>query len=56
MNFEWHERKAAANLKKHKVSFEEAQAAFEDSLFVAFEDPDHSAEENRFVLIGESNE
>ena len=56
MEFEWHNEKATSNLKKHKVEFEEARTSFDDPLFIAFEDPDHSSEENRFILMGESKE
>ena len=56
MKFEWDEQKAKANLKKHKVSFEEAQTVFDDPLFLIFADPDHSLEERRFVILGESNQ
>lgn len=50
--FEWDDRKDAANRKKHRVSFEEASTVFSDekALFVA--DPDHSFEEDRFILLG----
>ena len=54
--FKWSKHKAEANLRKHEVSFEEARTAFDDSLFVVFSDPDHSGEENRFILMGESSE
>jgi hypothetical protein len=56
MNFEWHSEKAASNFEKHKIEFEEARTSFDDPLFIAFEDPDHSVEENRFILMGESVE
>ena len=56
MQFEWNEEKAEANLKKHSVSFNEAQTVFDDPLFVIFADPDHSFEENRFIIMGESNQ
>ena len=52
MNFEWSEDKAAANLAKHEVSFEEAQTAFEDCSALIIDDPDHSDDEERFVLLG----
>jgi len=42
MKFEWDEEKAAANLAKHSVSFEEAKTIFDDPLYVDFYDPDHS--------------
>ena len=51
-NFEWDEAKAAANLARHGVSFEEAQAAFNDPPYVDFYDPDHSQDENRYIIIG----
>jgi uncharacterized DUF497 family protein len=54
MRFEWDENKAAANLEKHGVSFEEAATVFGDPISDTFDDPDHSAEECRFVIIGMS--
>jgi uncharacterized DUF497 family protein len=54
MRFEWDENKAAANLVKHGVSFEEAATVFGDPLSDTFDDPDHSTEERRFVIIGMS--
>jgi uncharacterized protein len=53
--FEWDPTKASHNLEKHGVSFEEAQTAFDDSLFLAFEDPKHSEEERRYLLMGQSS-
>ena len=50
--FEWDERKETANVKKHGVSFEEARSAFFDEHGVVFFDPDHSDEEDRFILLG----
>ena len=52
LTFEWDERKARSNAQKHGVSFEEAATAFGDSLSLTIGDPEHSAEENRFVLVG----
>jgi uncharacterized DUF497 family protein len=52
MNFEWEEIKAAANLAKHKVSFEEAATVFEDDLSLTGRDPDHSVGEHRYVTFG----
>ncbi|MBA2340223.1 MAG: BrnT family toxin [Pyrinomonadaceae bacterium] len=52
MRFEWDENKAAANLTSHGVSFEEAATVFGDPLSDTFDDPDHSTEERRFVIIG----
>jgi uncharacterized DUF497 family protein len=54
MEFEWDAKKAAANLAKHGVSFEEAKTVFNDPLFVDFYDPGHSYEEHRYIIIGES--
>ncbi len=54
MEFEWDEQKAATNLRKHKVSFVEAETVFGDSLSRTFPDPDHSIEEDRFITIGTS--
>ncbi|SRR5258707_2175141 len=55
MKFEWDEAKAAANLAKHAVSFEEARTVFDDPVYVDFHDPDHSQEESRYIIIGLSN-
>ena len=54
MEFEWDEDKATANSSKHGVSFEEAKTVFDDSLYVDFYDPDHSSDEHRYIIIGES--
>ena len=54
MRFEWDPEKAASNAAKHGVTFEEAQTVFQDDLFVAFEDPDHSRGESRFIIMGQS--
>lgn len=51
-HFEWDERKNRANQKKHGVSFEEARTAFLDENARVMSDPDHSDEEDRFVLLG----
>jgi uncharacterized DUF497 family protein len=56
MQFAWDEKKAATNLAKHGVSFEEAATVFGDPLSDTFDDPDHSAEERRFVIIGMSEQ
>lgn len=52
MKFEWHPPKAASNLEKHGVSFEEAQEAFEDDYGVVFRDHRNSVGEVRYKLIG----
>jgi hypothetical protein len=49
---EWDNRKAAANLRKHGVAFEEAVTALEDPLAVTYRDPDHSTDELRFLTFG----
>ena len=54
MEFEWDEEKAAANLAKHGVSFNEAKTIFDDPLYVDFYDPDHSVDEHRYIIIGGS--
>jgi uncharacterized DUF497 family protein len=54
MEFEWGEEKNAVNVQKHGVSFEEAVTVFGDALSDTFDDPDHSAEEIRFITIGTS--
>jgi len=55
MKFEWDQNKAASNLSKHGVSFEEAKTAFDDPLYLDFFDPDHSHSEDRYILIGQSS-
>jgi uncharacterized DUF497 family protein len=55
MEFEWDSRKAAGNLRKHKVSFEEASTVFGDALSMTISDPDHSLYENRLITIGQSS-
>lgn len=52
MRFVWDPKKAAANLKKHGVSFEEASTIFGDSFAMTFPDPDHSYDEDRFLTFG----
>jgi uncharacterized protein len=56
MQFEWDKEKAASNLTKHRVSFEEAKTVFDDPLYVDFYDPDHSEDEERYLIVGESNQ
>jgi uncharacterized DUF497 family protein len=55
MEFEWDEDKAKANLKKHKVRFDEAATVFGDFLAITFPDPDHSMDEDRYITIGTSD-
>jgi hypothetical protein len=56
MQFEWNESKAERNLAKHGVSFEEAKTVFDDPLYVDFYDPDHSEDEERYLIVGGSNQ
>ena len=52
LRFEWDDRKAAANAKKHGVGFEEAKSVFTDERARLIDDPDHSEREDRFVILG----
>ena len=54
LRFEWDEDKSRGNIKKHGVSFEEAQTVFLDENAVRFFDPDHSQDEERFIMLGMS--
>ncbi|MEY3222984.1 MAG: hypothetical protein RLZZ203_1840 [Cyanobacteriota bacterium] len=56
LKFEWDEDKGKLNQKKHGVSFEEAASIFNDPLSINFDDPEHSLEENRYIIIGLSNQ
>jgi uncharacterized protein len=56
MDFEWDDRKAEYNLHKHGVSFQEAATVFYDPLVITFADPDHSNDEERFIVIGTSEQ
>lgn len=56
MGFEWDAEKAVANLARHGVSFEEAKTVFDNPLYVDFYDPDHSFDEHRYIIIGESQQ
>ena len=55
IRFEWNQPKAAANLMKHGVSFEEAQSVFFDEFAIQFFDDEHSTGEDRFILLGMSS-
>ncbi len=55
VRFEWNIRKAAANLRKHGVSFDEAASVFLDPLSATGDDPEHSIDEKRFVTFGISS-
>jgi uncharacterized DUF497 family protein len=54
MKFEWDPKKARSNLRKHKVSFEEAATALRDTMSATGPDPDHSITEDRYVTFGVS--
>jgi uncharacterized DUF497 family protein len=54
IRFEWNEAKNRANQRKHDISFEEAQSVFFDDEALEFPDPDHSSDEDRFLLLGRS--
>ena len=56
MDFEWDEAKAVLNQAKHRVTFQEAATVFGDPLSMVFDDPDHSHDEQRALLIGMSEE
>ena len=55
MNFVWDENKAEINLRKHGVSFTEASTVFDDYDALQIYDPDHSDEEDRFIMLGMSS-
>ena len=52
IQFEWDEAKSRVNRRKHGVSFEEAQSVFLDENAIRFFDPEHSADEDRFLMLG----
>ena len=54
IEFEWDPPKARANLRKHRVAFQEAATVLRDSLAITIFDPDHSQEEDRYITIGAS--
>ena len=56
IEFEWDENKYLTNQKKHKISFDEAETVFDDINAMIIDDPDHSEDEDRFVLLGFSKE
>ena len=55
MHFEWDRTKAERNVKRHRVSFDEAVTVFYDPLAATFEDPDHSVGEHRLITVGNSS-
>jgi hypothetical protein len=54
LSFEWNEAKNRADKRKHDVSFEEAQTVFLDENAIRYFDPDHSTDEDRFLMLGVS--
>ena len=56
LSFEWDERKNKLNITKHHVSFDEARTVFSDTNARIIDDPDHSDEENRFIILGLSQQ
>jgi uncharacterized DUF497 family protein len=55
-DFEWDANKAQYNIEEHEVAFEEATTVFDDPFFIIFKDPDHSIGEQRYIIIGESEQ
>ena len=56
IGFEWDLGKAARNVRKHGVAFEDAATVFQDDLSITVPDPDHSMEEERFITVGVSSQ
>jgi hypothetical protein len=54
IHFEWDESKNRSNVRKHGVSFAEAQTVFYDEYAILYNDPDHSEDEDRFIMLGMS--
>ncbi len=52
LRFDWDSKKAKANKESHGVTFEEAQTTFYDEWAILYDDPDHSQDEDRFLLLG----
>lgn len=52
LRFEWDSRKSASNARKHRVTFEEARSAFAGPNGLVIDDPDHSEDQERFILLG----
>ena len=55
ISFEWDENKNQINIRKHKISFDEARTVFYDEEALVMDDPDHSASEERFIILGLSS-
>jgi uncharacterized DUF497 family protein len=56
MEFEWDPKKAASNIRKHGISFDEAASAFSDALSFTYDDELHSRTERRYATLGMSNQ
>jgi uncharacterized DUF497 family protein len=56
MRFNWDNAKAEQNFLKHGIAFDEAQTVFDDPFYVDFYDPDHSENEERYLIIGTSSQ
>ena len=56
LQFGWNKHKAASNIKKHKIGFNEAITVFDDPLAAIFDDEDHSEDEHREIIIGYSSD
>ena len=54
LSFEWDAKKAASNAAKHGITFEEAESVFYDDSALVIPDPDHSEDEERFIIMGQS--
>jgi len=55
LKFEWNPKKARKNIEKHGISFNEAATVFSDPLSMTYDDPDHSDDEERFIITGFSD-
>ena len=56
MEFEWNQKKAASNIRKHGISFDEAASVFNDFLAFTYDDEVHSRIERRYATLGTSNQ
>ena len=56
LKFEWDENKNIINKNKHHITFEEAQTVFYDEMALVIDDPDHSEQEDRFIILGQSHQ
>ena len=56
LKFEWDENENTINKNKHNIAFEEAQTVFYDELALVIDDPDHSEQEDRFIILGQSSQ